>query len=659
MVKNFTVFSLKFLYHWFILILLLKQVFNENKNEIALTINNSNTNIIDTAYYLSISEIIIDGNSANTNNYTNLLNSQQNDVIIKFKEQLTTCINMFRDLTNILYVDLSNFNSTEVKNMNNMFSGCILLKSLNINNLDTSSVTNMNNMFKNCKSLQSLNLNNLNIPLVTDMSYLFYSCNSLTSLSLNSINAPSLLNISHLFYQCTELNTLNINNTNFKSLRDISYMFYYCSSLKSLNLNKLDTSYVIDMSYMFSYCTSLISINLNHFNTLSVQYMEKMFFSCSSIKSLDLSNFNTSSVKNMNAMFSDCKSLIELNLNNFDTKTVEDINEMFNDCVSLKSLNIDNFITSSIKKMNYLFYNCKSLISLNLSNFEFNTNNCDYMFTSCNNLKYLCLDPKRIDSYKFLNSISNAIVNCTYICVDMKSKKYVEEENMCIDDCLITKNHKYEYNKICYKECPLDPDLCELYDELIYKYSKPADNTDLVESTSKMIKIDSLIENITNNSLIEKDDLNNQINDSDENIKKNKNTNLIISVIISVIVFILIIIAIIIIIIKINTKKKEKQYENDMLSQDNKAIIKFQKGITLKFSGGIHRECSIVIDADKTIGEAIDMYYEKLGIRKKGQKMFLLDGEDLEWNKNKKINDYIIKGNFDGTKIIEVHDILK
>ena len=160
-------FLLKYIYILLIL-LLSKKILNEDKNEISLIVNNAKTNLINISYYFFIPEIIVNGNSAPTNNYINLLTYQQNNIIIKFKTPLTTCINMFSGLNNILYVDTTNFDFSKVKNMNQMFSGCTSLQSLHINNLDSSSVINMYGMFENCKSLVSIDLNNINMLSVTD-----------------------------------------------------------------------------------------------------------------------------------------------------------------------------------------------------------------------------------------------------------------------------------------------------------------------------------------------------------------------------------------------------------------------------------------------------------------------------------------------------------
>ena len=53
-----------------------------------------------------------------------------------------------------------------------MFSQCFSLKSLNLSNFDTSSVEQINNMFYNCSSLMSLDLLNFNTSQVKNMSTL-------------------------------------------------------------------------------------------------------------------------------------------------------------------------------------------------------------------------------------------------------------------------------------------------------------------------------------------------------------------------------------------------------------------------------------------------------------------------------------------------------
>ena len=48
---------------------------------------------------------------------------------------------------NIYWVDLSNFDSSSLENLESMFSECLFLNEINFKNFNTSKVTNMANMF--------------------------------------------------------------------------------------------------------------------------------------------------------------------------------------------------------------------------------------------------------------------------------------------------------------------------------------------------------------------------------------------------------------------------------------------------------------------------------------------------------------------------------
>ena len=54
-----------------------------------------------------------------------------------------------------------------------MLSGCSSLKKLNLSNFYTNNIKNMNYVFYKCSSLKELNLNNFNTNNVTEMSYIF------------------------------------------------------------------------------------------------------------------------------------------------------------------------------------------------------------------------------------------------------------------------------------------------------------------------------------------------------------------------------------------------------------------------------------------------------------------------------------------------------
>jgi len=96
-----------------------------------------------------------------------------------------------------------------------------------------------------------------------------------------------------------------------------------------------------------------------------------------------------------------------------------------------------------------MFYNCRELKSLNLTNFNTEIQYFNNMFLNCNNnLKY-CIDDNK--NYSFLDLLKSYEKNCGYICI-YNSKKYIMEENICIDNCETHEKYKYECNNVCYSQ---------------------------------------------------------------------------------------------------------------------------------------------------------------------------------------------------------------
>ena len=68
---------------------------------------------------------------------------------------------MFQSCNELKYLDLSNFNTSNVTEMGFMFNKCHKLKQIKgINNFNTLKVTNMNSMFQECNELENLDLSN-------------------------------------------------------------------------------------------------------------------------------------------------------------------------------------------------------------------------------------------------------------------------------------------------------------------------------------------------------------------------------------------------------------------------------------------------------------------------------------------------------------------
>ena len=122
----------------------------------------------------------------------------------------------------------------KLKSTNFMFYGCYTLISLDLSNFDTKSVINMEYMFFRCNSLIELNLSNFDTKNVTNMEYMFCGCKSLKSLDLSNFDTKNVTNMEYMFFGCNSLITLNISNFDTKNVINNASMLEGCNSLINL-----------------------------------------------------------------------------------------------------------------------------------------------------------------------------------------------------------------------------------------------------------------------------------------------------------------------------------------------------------------------------------------------------------------------------------------
>ena len=285
-------------------------------------------------------------------------------------------------IKNILELDLSNFDTSQVTYMQSMFFGMSNLTTLNLSNFDTSKVTNMGAMFLGMSSLTSLNLSSFNTSNVTDMNNMFKHVSSLTSLNLSSFNTSNVTDMKAMFSGMHSLTTLDLSSFDTSNVTDMNAMFTTSmSNLTTLDLSSFNTSKVMRMDYMFHGMSNLTTLNLSNFDTSNVTNMYAMFRGMSNLTTLDLSSFNTSKVTNMGEMFRDMSNLTTLNLSSFNTSKVTNMVYMFSGIHSLTTLDLSSFNTSKVTNMDYMFHGMSNLTTLNLSNFNTSkVTNMSYMF---------------------------------------------------------------------------------------------------------------------------------------------------------------------------------------------------------------------------------------------------------------------------------------
>ena len=304
-----------------------------------------------------------------------------------------------QETKNIVEIDLSNFNTSQVTDMSIMFSGMRNLTTLDLSNFDTSKVTDMYGMFRDMSKLTTLNLSNFNTSKVTDMYAMFYNLSKLTTLNLSNFNTSKVTNMYAMFYNLSKLTTLDLSNFNTSKVTNMGLMFSGMSNLTALNLSSFDTSKVTDMGYMFYDASSLTTLDLSNFDTSKVTNMSYMFRGVSNLTTLDLSNFDTSKVTDMSHMFHGVSNLTTLDLSNFDTSKVTNMYAMFYNLSKLTTLDLSNFSTSKVTDMGYMFYDASSLTTLDISNFD--TSKVTNMYAMFYNLsKLITLDLSNFSTSK-------------------------------------------------------------------------------------------------------------------------------------------------------------------------------------------------------------------------------------------------------------------
>ena len=76
-------------------------------------------------------------------------------------------------------------------------------------------LTSTHRMFEGCSSLQSIDLSSFNTTNVKDMSYMFYKCSSLQSINLSSFNTTNVKEMWRMFYGCSSLKKENVKISNY------------------------------------------------------------------------------------------------------------------------------------------------------------------------------------------------------------------------------------------------------------------------------------------------------------------------------------------------------------------------------------------------------------------------------------------------------------
>ena len=132
------------------------------------------------------------------------------------------------DHTDFKYIDISDWDVSNIKSMNSMFYWCDELKSVgDLSNWDVSNVTYMCGMFYGCKELKSIgDISKWDVSKVIYMSYMFCDC-KFFNLDISKWDVSSVTDMSNMFECCESFNQ-DLSKWNVLNVTNKTDMFYNC-----------------------------------------------------------------------------------------------------------------------------------------------------------------------------------------------------------------------------------------------------------------------------------------------------------------------------------------------------------------------------------------------------------------------------------------------
>lgn len=257
-------------------------------------------------------------------------------------------------------IDLSHFNTSNVRDMEGMFQGSHL-PNIDVRHFDVGRVTNLSFTFARLKNVRQLDLSGWNTRNVTNMNSTFVYSENITDLNVSGWQNDSATDMAAMFGRLTNLRNFQHTGFTTKNVRIMEFMFSHCHALTNLDLREFNTSNATHMKYMFEEMTALSSLDVSSFRTHNVVDMSFMFSNWSAVpvlQNLDLSNFDTSNVVKMEAMFQGQANLINLNISSFDTRKVTNMKDMFLSTMKNPgngTLDISSFDTRSLTEARAMF----------------------------------------------------------------------------------------------------------------------------------------------------------------------------------------------------------------------------------------------------------------------------------------------------------------
>ena len=209
---------------------------------------------------------------------------------------------------------------------------------------------NSSSLFKYLRNAVEFDFSNFDTSFVETMYNMFWGTEVVKVLDLSSFKMTNVKNINSMFASCYNLTSLNVSTWDTSNITNMLNLFNNCTNLKYADFSKWDTSKVQNMQGVFSDVKSLTTLNLSNWNTSNATNMSYLFDGGefgSGLQNLDLSNFNTSKVNLMLRMFHNNLALTTLNISSWDFDSITDMQDIFLGAANLKNLVVKDAVAAN------------------------------------------------------------------------------------------------------------------------------------------------------------------------------------------------------------------------------------------------------------------------------------------------------------------------
>ena len=154
---------------------------------------------------------------------------------------------------------------------------------IDFNDIDVSNIDSFYNsnidegIFEETK-FKYIDISDWNVSNITNMSYMFYYCEELESVGdISKWDVSNVTNMRSMFFRCESFNQ-DISGWDVSSVTNMRYMFCNCKSFNQ-DISNYDVSNVTNMDFMFAGCESF-NQDLSSWDVSNVTNMHDMFTGC-------------------------------------------------------------------------------------------------------------------------------------------------------------------------------------------------------------------------------------------------------------------------------------------------------------------------------------------------------------------------------------------